>query len=242
MRSRLCPKLTALILTMMLMGSMALVWQARSPVSRAQRALSAGGLSLSPTKRTTYPGGTFRLDITVDCGANADAAAVVVTFAPSHLQVTRVVSDATQFPSVLSLAYDNVSGRVRYEAGAALTCHRNGDCPSGLAQMASITFRAVGGSVATTELGVRGLVAWQGLPIFEGEGSGSTVAITLAGDMDGDCDVDVVDIMLVAGRWASVAGDANYDSRYDCDMDGDIDIVDIMFVAGRWSQSCAGVP
>jgi hypothetical protein len=61
---------------------------------------------------------------------------------------------------------------------------------------------------------------------------------TLSGDMDGDCDVDIVDIMLVASRWNSTVGDARYDPRYDLDHDGDIDIVDIMLVATRWNQHC----
>ena len=50
--------------------------------------------------------------------------------------------------------------------------------------------------------------------------------------------MDVVDIMLVAGRWGSKLGDATYEARYDLDQDGDIDIVDIMLVAGHWGQAC----
>ena len=62
--------------------------------------------------------------------------------------------------------------------------------------------------------------------------------VTLFGDMDADCDVDIVDIMLVASRWNRDAGDPGYNARYDVDGDGDIDIVDIMLVAARWSSSC----
>jgi hypothetical protein len=61
---------------------------------------------------------------------------------------------------------------------------------------------------------------------------------TLPGDMDGDCDVDIVDIMLVANRWNSVLGDPSYDARYDVDGDEDIDIADIMWVASHWSETC----
>ena len=61
----------------------------------------------------------------------------------------------------------------------------------------------------------------------------------LDGDMDADCDVDIVDIMLVAGRWGTRQGDARYDARYDVDSDGDIDIVDIMRVAAHWSTRCS---
>ncbi len=60
----------------------------------------------------------------------------------------------------------------------------------------------------------------------------------LAGDVDADCDVDIVDIMLVAGRWNAVLGDPPYDPRYDLDGDGAIDVVDIMLVATHWGTTC----
>jgi hypothetical protein len=68
---------------------------------------------------------------------------------------------------------------------------------------------------------------------------GALARPALAGDMDGDCDVDVVDIMLVAAHWGAHSGDALYDPWYDRDNDGDIDIVDIMWVIARWGNSCS---
>ncbi|MBM4430241.1 MAG: hypothetical protein FJ026_07840 [Chloroflexi bacterium] len=65
---------------------------------------------------------------------------------------------------------------------------------------------------------------------------------TLPGDLDGDCDVDILDIMLVASRWCAVLGDEAYDARYDLDADGDIDIIDIMAVAVHWGQVCQPTP
>ncbi|MGA9347495.1 MAG: hypothetical protein WBW48_01660 [Anaerolineae bacterium] len=62
---------------------------------------------------------------------------------------------------------------------------------------------------------------------------------TLAGDLDCDCDVDMVDIMLVASRWHATEGDLDYDPLYDLDGNGVIDIVDIMLVAVHWGESCA---
>jgi len=61
---------------------------------------------------------------------------------------------------------------------------------------------------------------------------------TLFGDVDCDCDVDVQDIMLVAGSWRCQSGDDCYDGRYDLDPDGDIDVVDIMLVAAHWGDAC----
>ena len=62
--------------------------------------------------------------------------------------------------------------------------------------------------------------------------------VTLFGDLNCDCDVDIEDIMLVASHWHCWSGDDCYGERYDLDGDGDIDIVDIMLVAAHWGDAC----
>jgi hypothetical protein len=53
---------------------------------------------------------------------------------------------------------------------------------------------------------------------------------------DVNCDgaVDVTDITLLTGSWATVYGDSGYLLGYDMDQDGEIDIVDVQVVAGWW--------
>jgi hypothetical protein len=53
-------------------------------------------------------------------------------------------------------------------------------------------------------------------------------------DLDGDGDVDIADVQMVAGRWGAKTGDANYLAVCDVDGDGDIDIVDVQMVAALW--------
>ncbi len=69
----------------------------------------------------------------------------------------------------------------------------------------------------------------------------------LPADVDGDGDVDVVDIMLVASRWRTSCdnrdpdnnpGTPNYEARYDLNDDCSINIVDIMLVAVNWGERC----
>ncbi|MGA9349080.1 MAG: DNRLRE domain-containing protein, partial [Anaerolineae bacterium] len=60
----------------------------------------------------------------------------------------------------------------------------------------------------------------------------------IPGDLDCDCNVDILDIMLVATRWQTAEGDPDYDPAYDLDDSGEIDIVDIMLVAVRWGETC----
>jgi hypothetical protein len=79
-------------------------------------------------------------------------------------------------------------------------------------------------------------------PLWVGAGSRVHVeleACPLFGDLDCDCDVDVVDVMMVASRWCCQRGDECYDPRCDLDDDGDIDIVDIMMVAAHWGEICS---
>ena len=53
---------------------------------------------------------------------------------------------------------------------------------------------------------------------------------------DVNCDgaVDVTDLTLMSGGWATVYGDGGYLLGYDMDLDGDVDIVDVQTVAGWW--------
>jgi hypothetical protein len=200
---------------------------------------------LSPSFRFASPSATFTVDIVADCGANADAAAVKVAFDPAYLQFVSLAPDLSKFSNKLLQSYDNSAGRVEYDAGAALTCHESLNCPSGSVRLATITFRTVAQCGLSVPLSVEGKMTWAGGYdyIFNGVGSGSTVGITIAGDVNLDRRVDIVDIMLVATRWNTVVGDPGYDVRYDLAPDmpnGAIDIVDIMYVAARWNQTCSG--
>jgi pimeloyl-ACP methyl ester carboxylesterase len=75
-------------------------------------------------------------------------------------------------------------------------------------------------------------------PNVGGCGTSYDLSVTLLGDFEPNCIVDVVDIMQVASRWHSRVGDTDYDPTYDLDGDGDIDIVDIMLVAANWGATC----
>lgn len=141
--------------------------------------LLAAGVSLSPGSRTVYKNATFTLDVYVDCGTNADVVAVKVTYSPANLEIVSVAPDMSVFPNMLRNTYDNATGEFKYDAGAPLTCHGEGNCPSGSAHLARITFRAKEVTEPTTVIGIRGQIAWGGAYIFDGPGSSSTITIQL---------------------------------------------------------------
>lgn len=56
----------------------------------------------------------------------------------------------------------------------------------------------------------------------------------LKGDLNGDGEVDVEDVMKAASKWNKKAGDPDFDAFYDFDEDGDIDLDDVMHISDDW--------
>jgi len=74
--------------------------------------------------------------------------------------------------------------------------------------------------------------AYQGLAPDIGAFEAPTCS--LEGDVDGDGDVDLDDVMAVAADWHN----PDFAPAHDLDEDGDVDIVDIMLVAVHWGETC----
>lgn len=143
----------------------------------SSRAALLQGVSLSPAEVTTAQGTTFALDVFVDCGANADAASVTLSFNVNYLQAQSITADETNFPNVLRKRVDNVTGSVQYDGGS-LACHSEGNCPSGLIRVATVTFSAARRTLPSTPVTVRGQVVWAGETLFDGSGTGTSVTVT----------------------------------------------------------------
>lgn len=61
--------------------------------------------------------------------------------------------------------------------------------------------------------------------------------LTIHGDVDGNSEVDIFDIVAIAGAYGSEEGDPTYNPNYDIDGDGDVDIFDIVAAAGHYGES-----
>lgn len=60
----------------------------------------------------------------------------------------------------------------------------------------------------------------------------------LLGDMNDDCQVNVLDIMQVANNWGRNAGQNGYTVRHDIDANGLVDFMDILGEANFWGNRC----
>jgi hypothetical protein len=61
--------------------------------------------------------------------------------------------------------------------------------------------------------------------------------VTIAGDIDGDGDVDIFDIVIIADAYGSSEGEPKYNAICDIDGDGDVDIFDVVIAAGNYGES-----
>ena len=62
------------------------------------------------------------------------------------------------------------------------------------------------------------------------------VLVTIPGDVDGDRDVDIYDIVRMVGAYGTSIPDPAYDIYSDLDDDGDVDIYDIVIAAGNYGK------
>ncbi len=63
------------------------------------------------------------------------------------------------------------------------------------------------------------------------------VLVTLAGDVDGDLDVDIFDIVTMSAAYGSSEGELRYAPNCDLNCDGKVDIFDIVIAAGNYGQT-----
>jgi subtilisin-like proprotein convertase family protein len=66
------------------------------------------------------------------------------------------------------------------------------------------------------------------------------VMVVFPFDIDGDCDVDIVDVMMADSSWGCAApDDPCYDPAIDVNDDDRIDVTDVMMTAARWRWRCS---
>ncbi|MCA9447870.1 MAG: putative Ig domain-containing protein [Candidatus Omnitrophica bacterium] len=75
-------------------------------------------------------------------------------------------------------------------------------------------------------------------PIPTATPTDTTGGCGLAGDLDGNGEVGLGDLLMVANSFGSSIGDSNYNPAADVDGDGDVDIFDLVRVAVHYRETC----
>jgi hypothetical protein len=63
------------------------------------------------------------------------------------------------------------------------------------------------------------------------------VVVTIPGDVDGDFDVDIYDVVKLCAAYGYEMGDLEYEANCDIDGDGDIDIYDIVIMCNHYGEA-----
>jgi len=206
-------------------------------------------LRLAPEVANVIKGSKAAIDLKIEKSKNLGGFEVTVKFDPATVQVESP-ADVTLGPflgsagrntMLLGPSIDNTVGTVSFGGVSYGTQPSlNGD-----GVLATVRFKAMANREITSDITFQAaqIADPDGKALALSNGIGNKIHVLLqCADVDTDCDVDVVDIQLVSGRWNSRRGDSRYDARYDldnqCQGDGDIDIVDIQICAGQWGWKC----
>jgi len=66
---------------------------------------------------------------------------------------------------------------------------------------------------------------------------GGIVTVTIPGDVDGDFDVDILDVVKITGIYGSKRGDPGFNPNSDIDDDGKITILDVVICTSHYGQT-----
>jgi hypothetical protein len=210
-----------------------------SPAAAVNSASQSAVLRFNPGSTYAYAcTDVFTAALEVQDVADLGGYGIIFAFDPNVVHVQDIVLGSlitsSGRPFTLEQQIDSNLGQ------ASLDALSSGSLPgpSGSGSLAVVTFSPVQAGTTTLALQRKQLTDTFGalIPVESTDGS-ATVVPAPYGDVDGDCDVDVVDIMLVATRWNATLGEPRYDPRYDLDGDGDIDVVDVMLVASHWGET-----
>ncbi|MFC1569824.1 thrombospondin type 3 repeat-containing protein [bacterium] len=140
--------------------------------------------------------------------------------------------------TVLGLEHETDQGKLVFGAYSM----GSGAGPDGDGNLAKIVFTGRHPGSSLLQLKSVKVSDSQGQPISANVENGTIqVKGQFWADVDGDGDVDIIDIQRVTACWNSSLDDPEYNALYDVDAgglgDGDIDIIDIQLIASWWNKS-----
>ncbi len=193
-----------------------------------------------PEQTVSLSGGNFTADVAIANVTDLGGFQFTLAFSPDIVhaegaQLGDFLGSTGRGTIPVGPDIDNVAGTITF--GAASFGDQPG--PDGSGALATISFSPQATGASSLHLQDVQVTDTVTNPIYVNLQDGQvTVMESIPGDLNGDCTVNVVDIMIVASHWGAVEGQPGYDPACDMDNDGDIDVVDIMLVASHWGEHC----
>ncbi len=194
-----------------------------------------------PEKTVNLSEGDFTVDVNIADVAELGSFQFLLAFSPDIVHAEGATlgdflgSTGRNTVPMNPASIDNQAGTIAF--GAASFGEPAGAAGSGVLATISFSPQANGASDLTLQDVKVTDTMTTSIPVDLQDGQ-VTVIANIDGDLNGDCVVDVIDIMMVASRWNTSQGQPGYDPFCDIDHDGDIDVVDIMIVASHWGDTC----
>jgi len=73
--------------------------------------------------------------------------------------------------------------------------------------------------------------------VFDNRRASNTIRVTILGDVDGDSDVDILDVVRIAVVYGLRMGDLKFDANSDLDNDGSINVIDLVICTVHYHPS-----
>ena len=198
-------------------------------------------VALAPSGTTVYlSDGDFVVDVALADAGTVGGFEFTLGFDPAVVQVEEAALGSFLGSTGLSTGLlgpdvDNTGGTVHF-GGYAFD---GSAFPAGSGVLAQITLRPVAAGTSTLAFNSLILSGPSGTALERTVAPGSVTVIDgLSGDLNGDCTVDILDVMAEVALWDTQSGDAAYDPARDFNGDGRINLMDIMWVAARWGSRC----
>ena len=78
--------------------------------------------------------------------------------------------------------------------------------------------------------------------VVDNYGGPINLLIRPSGDVNGDCKVNIIDLVIVAGNFGKKAGDPGFNPLADVNGDGKVNVADFSIVGGSFGSKCPGTP
>ena len=189
--------------------------------------------------RVALGGGAFTVDIVAEDVAHLAAYELELHYDPAIVQLDIVeqgpfLGSTGRSVAIVDPIVNSTEGWVKF--GAFTFGTQPGVNGTGL--LATITLQPQASGTSTLSLQNVQAADESSSPLTLAIIDGHVEIIGCFGDFDGDNDVDIFDLQLVATHWNCRAGDACYEVRFDTEPDGDIDAFDLQRFAAVWGTTC----